>query len=232
MISQQLPLGFRLRDDATFDSFLPINNEQVVQSIQALLQANNSEPYVYVWGALGSGRTHLLQACCHAAPEYKKSAFYISLDPEHNFTPEIFSGLENIDLVCLDDIDHIAGQANWEEQIFHLFNRVRDHNKKLLIAGNCSPTLLPIKLPDLKSRLSWGIVYQLHALNDEQKLTALQLRAQARGLFLEEAVGKFLLRRCGRDMAQLFATLEHLDQASLAKQRRITIPFVKEELGV
>jgi DnaA family protein len=91
---------------------------------------------------------------------------------------------------------------------------------------------MAIKLPDLKSRLAWGVVYQLHALSDEQKLDALKLRAQGRGLDLDLPVGKFLLRRCPRNMAQLFETLELLDQASLAQQRRLTIPFVKEVLGV
>lgn len=228
---QQLPLGFRLRDDATFDSFLSLSNEQALHSITSLLQGSN-ENFVYIWGALGCGRTHLLQAICRSAPDFGQTAVYLPLDPVHNFSDDMFSGLENVDLVCLDDIDLIAGQPVCEEQLFHLFNRIRANGKKLLIAANCPPAQLSIKLPDLKSRLSWGVVYQINALNDEQKLTALQLRAQGRGLDLDEPVGKFLLRRCARNMAQLFETLEYLDQASLAKQRRLTIPFVKEVLGV
>ncbi len=98
--------------------------------------------------------------------------------------------------------------------------------------GDVPPAQLRVKLMDLKSRLGWGVVYHLHGLSDEQKLEALRLRAQGRGLELDGSVGRFLLRRCPRDMGQLFLMLEELDQASLAEQRRLTIPFVKDVLGV
>jgi hypothetical protein len=109
---------------------------------------------------------------------------------------------------------------------------MEDNLEYFVLAVDAPPTSLKIILPDLKSRLSWGVVYQLNSLDDDQKLAALQLRAQIRGLDLEAAVGKFLLRRFTRNMAQLFMVLEQLDQASLAEQRRLTIPFVKEVLGV
>lgn len=230
MSLEQLPLGFRLRDDATFASFLPADNQQVVHAVLNLLQGKGDN-YLYIWGAEGSGRSHLLQAICHAAPEFQQTAVYISLDGKQ-LNSDLFFGLEHVGLICIDDVEKIAGNTYWEEQLFHLFNKVRDHNNRLLITGDVPPNNLTIKLPDLKSRLCWGTVYQLHTLNDEQKLAALRLRAQSRGLDLDLAVGKFLLRRCPRNMTQLFKTLEQLDQASLAEQRRLTIPFVKNVLGV
>lgn len=228
---QQLPLGFRLRDDATFESFFVAGNSQTLASFLQVL-GGQGEDFLYIWGAEGSGRSHLLQAACHAAPENNKTAVYLPLEQLSTLSPDIFIGLEHTNLVCIDDIEKIAGDAIWEEQLFHLYNRIRASGNRLLVAANSPPAQLDIKLPDLKSRLSWGVVYQLHALDDEQKLAALQLRAQVRGLYLSHSVAKFLLRRCERNMAQLFATLEQLDQASLAKQRRLTIPFVKEILGV
>lgn len=144
----------------------------------------------------------------------------------------MLSGLENVSLICLDDIEAIAGQEKLEEALFHLFNRVRANNQRLLITGSTAPANLNIKMPDLRSRLAWGIAYQLKALSDDQKLSALRQRAQSRGLQLDPTVGRFLLRRCPRNMRELFATLEALDQASLVQQRRLTIPFVKEVLGV
>ena len=231
MNEQQLPLGFRLRDDATFDNYLSEGN---VQSLHAILNIvrGQGDNFLYLWGTPGCGRSHLLQASCHAAPEYAQTAVYLPLEELTALSPDIFLGLENIALVCIDDIDKISGHADWEEQLFHLFNRIRANGNRLIISANVPPSQLKIKLPDLKSRLSWGIVYQLNALNDEQKLAALKLRAQGRGLDLDLPVGKFLLRRCPRNMSQLFETLEQLDQASLAKQRRLTIPFIKEVLGV
>lgn len=230
MTAEQLPLGFRLRDDATFASFLPAGNEQVLHAVLDLTRGVGDN-YLYIYGDEGSGRSHLLQAICHAAPEFKQTALYISLDKPVHTTDE-FTGLEHVSLLCIDDVQKIAGNTALEEQLFHLYNRIRAHNNRLIITADVPPAALNIKLADLKSRLSWGTTYHLLSLNDEQKLTALQLRAQSRGLALDPNVGKFLLRRCPRDMGQLFNTLEQLDQASLTQQRRLTIPFVKEVLGV
>lgn len=227
-MEQQLALGFRLRDDATFASFYPEGNMQVFNAVLHLVRGYG-EKFIYIWGQEGCGRSHLLQASCHAAPEFKQTAVYLPLSNPHL---EMFDGLENVALICVDDVENIAGKAEFEEQLFHLFNRVRANNKRLIVTGNVPPNNLPIVMPDLRSRLAWGVVYQLHTLTDEQKLIALRLRAQSRGLLLEPSVGKFLLRRCPRNMAQLFASLEQLDYASFVQQRRLTIPFVKEVLGV
>ena len=115
--------------------------------------------------------------------------------------------------------------------MFHLFNRLRDSGRRLLIAASQSPRELPVKLPDLKSRLTMALVFQMRGLSDEDKLRALQLRASRRGLHLTDEVGHFILTRGTRSMSALFELLERLDQASLQAQRKLTIPFLKETLG-
>jgi len=144
----------------------------------------------------------------------------------------LLDNVEFCDLVCLDDIQAVLGQAHWEEALFHAFNRMRDAGKQLLIAADASPRKLPIKLADLQSRLSLALVFQLHELSDDDKLRALQLRASRRGLQLPDDVGRFLLARSVRSMTVLFDTLEQLDTASLQAQRKLTIPFLKEALGL
>lgn len=235
MVLEQLPLGLQLRDDATFINFLVGDNQQAVAAILNLLQAplnNLAENFVYVWGAFSSGRSHLLQASCHMAYELGYSGFYLPLQEYCTEPTEVLQGLEHVQLVCIDDIHCIAGDVEWEEQLFHFFNRIRALGHRLLITADQPPAQLPIKLPDLKSRLAWGIVYNLQPLQDEHKIAALQLRAHARGLELDLAVARFLLRRCPRDLGKLFMLLEQLDHASMAEQRRLTIPFVKDVLGV
>ena len=133
-------------------------------------------------------------------------------------------------IICLDDIDAVAGLSVWEEALFHLYNRVRDQHARLIVAAKQPSASSSIVLPDLKTRLSWGVSFGLKEMEDEDKLIALQLHAKARGLVLDEAVGRFLLKRCPRDIKQLFETLEQLDHASLAEQRRLTIPFAKQVL--
>ena len=143
----------------------------------------------------------------------------------------MLEGLERADLVCLDDVDALAGAQEWEQAVFALYNGLREHGGRLLAAGPVPPAALPLELEDLRTRLAWGLVYQLQPLDDEDKLRGLQQRARERGLELPDAVARYLLQRCRRDMASLLHCLDELDRASLAAQRRLTIPFVKEVMA-
>jgi len=185
---------------------------------------------VYLWGATGTGRTHLLQAACQGAAAAGATAVYLPLAQHAEFSPELLEGLETTRLVCLDDVDAIAGLDAWEQALFHLYNRLRDSERRLLAAADRAPGALPLNLADLRSRLGWGPVFQLRALSDTDKLAALKLRALHRGLELSDEVGQYLLKRCPRDLHSLFSLLDSLDRAALAAQRRLTIPFVREHL--
>ena len=191
------------------------------------------EPIIYLWGAPGVGLTHLLQASGHEAQDAGLSIQYLPLNDLVDYTPDaLFEGLEHLDLVCLDGLEAIAGKPDWEEALVHLFNRLRDADRRLLVAAMSSPRELPMELPDLRSRLQWGITSQVQALTDEQKQQALRQRARARGLELNDEVAHYILQRVPRDMNKLFFYLQRLDQASLAEQRRLTIPFVKKVLNL
>jgi DnaA family protein len=135
--------------------------------------------------------------------------------------------------LCVDELDAIAADAHWEEALFHLYNRVRDQGKTTLIfAGRNPPRHAPIKLADLRSRLGGSLVWQLNELNDEAKVSSLCLQAEKRGLELSAHVGQFLVTRCARNMHDLHALLNRLDEASWIAQRRLTIPFIKTTLGI
>ena len=229
--NQQLPLGVRLQDNATFESFYPGGNQPVLSALHQWLRGGGLDPYFYLWGESGVGCTHLLQAVCHEAVNLGLTACYLPMSTLlTEAEPAVLEGLEHTPVIGVDDIQAIAGDREWEEAFFHFFNRVRAKEARLLIVGNQAPRGLPIRLPDLHSRLTWGTTFQIHALTDDEKLGALQLRAKARGLILTEEVGRFLLRRSARDMRCLYDTLDQLDEASLRAQRRLTIPFVKEVL--
>lgn len=224
---QQLPLQLELKQTATFDAYYPpAHPSQIVEQLKAAA-AGSGEHFLYLAGAAGTGKTHLLQAACHWAAHLQRRAAYVPLSVNSELSVEIFSQLEYVDLVCLDDIQCVGGSKQWEEALFHLFNRLRECNTPLIVGSNLLPSHLTLSLPDLHSRLNWGVVLPLPELNDEQKMCALQLRARQRGLSLPEDVGRYLLQRCPRDMHALFAVLDRLDYASLAEQRRLTIPFVR-----
>jgi DnaA family protein len=156
---------------------------------------------------------------------------YLPLGEAACLKPEVLEGIENFDLVCLDDVEAVAGNRAWEEAVQHGFNRLRHAGRHLIVTSSRSPQQLPIVLPDLKSRLNWGVALHLQSLDDADKLAALTSRARRAGLELPAAVGRFLLARCPRDLPSLWALLDRLDRDSLAAQRPLTIPFVKTLLG-
>lgn len=223
---EQLPLAVQLRDDATFDNYFVADNGLLLAQLRQ--QLIDGERYLYLFGTAGSGCSHLLQAACHQADQLGLTSVYIPLSELVDYPPEqLFEGLENLSLVCIDDVQHVIGDAHWEQQLFHLFNRLVDAEVKLLIAANCAVRELPIDLPDLASRLSWGAVHHIKPLNDEQRIDALQFRASRRGLELSNEVAQFIYHRCQRDTEALLNVLETLDRESLKEQRRLTIPFIK-----
>lgn len=222
-LRRQLPLRIGLRDGATFSNFLPAANVQAVHALEA-----QSEPFIYLWGSAGSGKSHLLQAACHAVTEAGGSAVYLPLAELSAMSAELLDGMEQMPLVCIDEVEHIAGNESWEQALFHLYNRLRDSGGRLVVAGAASPSALGLQLPDLVSRLGWGPVYQLQRLSDEEKAEALRMRAAQRGMEMPPEVASYLLNRAPRDMQALFALLDELDEVSLAAQRKLTIPFVRE----
>lgn len=232
---QQLSLGVSLNDDATFDNFFaPANshNAMIVDGLRRQIDGQG-ESFVYLWGAPGSGLTHLLQASCHYAQSLNQYIQYLPLRELVGYSPEeLLTGLDDLDFVCLDCLASIAGRPDWELVIFNLYNALRDSGKKLLVAAEQGPRELPLQLEDLRSRLQWGVTYQVHNLTDIDKQQALQMRARARGLDLNDDVAQFLIQRLPRDTNQLFMQLQRLDQASLAEQRKLTIPFVKRVLSL
>ena len=227
----QLTLGVGLKDEATFANYYAGKNQQLVTELQNTAMGQG-ESVIYFSGSGGEGRTHLLQACCHTANQYDLSAVYIPLENIADFSPDIFQGLEILSLVCIDDLHKMAGHLLWEEAFFHLYNRLCDTGAKLVITANVVPKGLKLMLPDVISRLTSGIVFQLHPLSDDEKLQVLVMRAARRGMTLIEEVGRFILTHCPRHMSTLFAALEALDKASLSAQRKLTIPFVKQILQI
>ncbi len=230
-MNRQLALAIKLNDEATLADFCWGNNALLHQQLEQTL-AGIGERLIYLWGPHGSGKSHLLQACCQAVSG-NTSAIYLPLQLLNEWGPDILDGIEEQTLIAIDDIDAIAMNSAWEEALFHLYNRVRDNEQTtLIITGNGPPALSSLRLPDLRSRLSWGLVLQLHELNDLEKINTLKLHAHKRGFDLPTPVGQFLLKRCARNMHDLNALLNRLDDASLIAQRKITIPFVKGILGI
>lgn len=227
----QIPLSVSLRDDTRFENFGPQGNELACATLKATA-GGNGEQFLYIWGDEGAGCTHLLQACYYQAQDMKRSAAYLPLDELELMGPSVLAGMERLDLVCLDNVQTVVGDAKWEEGLFYFFNRMRQENNSLVMAANAVPQQLGVKLPDLLSRMNWGITSQIHPLADEFKREVFVRRAASRGIDLAEDVVKYLFSHTSHDMKNLHDLLDKLDQASLSAKRKVTIPFVKEVTGM
>jgi len=236
-VSSQLALNLRLRDASSFENFLPARNREALAGVRAVCSAiasGNSPPerMLFIWGARGSGRTHLLEAACRVVHAAGQRAWYFNAAEAGSLAPAVLEDAEQSTLVCVDDVERIARQPEWERALFTLCERMRTADHVLMIAGAHPPRALGLELPDLVTRLGWGPVYQLEPLDDDEKLEALRQRARNRGFEVGDDVARYVLARYPRDMGSLFALLDRIDVASLASQRRVTIPFLRSLEGI
>jgi DnaA-homolog protein len=230
---EQLALNLRLRDASSFENFFAACNREAVERLQQTVRGLGTASYtpaswLYLWGESATGKTHLLEAACRAAQDQGYAPFYVPLAEKAVLSTALLEDIEHTPLVCVDDVDAIAGDASWEAALFALYEHLRVHGGMLIVAAHNSPAAIGLKLADLATRLAAGLVYQLQPLSDDEKISALRLRAQRRGLDMTEEVARYLLTRFPRDLHSLFALLDKLDNATLAAQRRLTIPFLRD----
>ena len=225
---QQIPLGVRLTDRAVFGSFLAAHNSEALQHLQRL-SSGTAGGLTWLCGPRGSGKTHLLQAACAAASE-RMRAGYVPLADVAALGVGVLDGLPEMQCLCLDDIDRVAGQLDWERGIFGLLREMEESGARLVLAAQVPPAMLHWTLADLGSRCAAGAVFQLRLLEEEEQRAALQLRAHLRGLELPDETWHWLRKRFPRDIRTLYQLLDTLDEAALTAQRRLTVPFIRQVL--
>lgn len=239
---RQLTFRLSLDDEATFDNFyIKAANSRSAALIQYLRQAVSQfgehqnhagsgtvlRDFIWLFGAQGAGCSHLLQAVCHELDTLGRQAFYLDFSVQAGLTPEVLQGLESVSVLCLDSIELLQGNAQWELELFNLYNRMAELQTPLIVAAKSSPKQLVFNLADLNSRMQSAAVFQLDTLSDEDKASALKLRAQRRGFELADEVAAYLVSRSERSMSSLFDVLQKLDQHSLETRRKVTLPLLK-----
>ena len=227
--SPQMPLPLEPRRPDRMEDFLAGANQAAVASVCSLLDEPGG--ILFLSGPAGSGKSHLLNAICRRARERGMAAFYI---PLRRVPPEAaagLSGLDALDLVCVDDLDHVAGDPAWEQALFRCCNDIRAARGRLLVSSGQPLAALPLGLPDLASRLAWGVRQTLQVPDDGDKLEILRQRARALRIEVPADVQDYLLRHGRRDLGSLLGALERLQVAAFAAKRRITVPLAREVLG-
>ncbi|MFC3150096.1 DnaA regulatory inactivator Hda [Litoribrevibacter euphylliae] len=230
----QLPLDIQLKPEANFESFWAGDNSAVVDALlrlsESIVAQSPFETNFYLWGAQGVGKTHLLQALCNHVGAHKVDCVYLPLPELLKYGPEVLQGLENMKLVCLDDVNCLKGNKHWQIGIFHLFNKLRDRGHCLVVSSDESALQIPLELADLKSRFSWGLTFKIESLSELDARDLLIDHANKRGLEMSEEVADYIVSRARRSAPELLETLDRLDFASLSAKRKLTRPFVKEVL--
>lgn len=228
LFSPQIPLQLEPRRSARFEDFVAGPNRAAVDALAAAVHEDGAS--VFLHGAAGSGKTHLLNAACLSAREAGQTAFYLTLGGLPEDGHDALLGLESMDLVCLDDLHEVAGDAGWEEALFHLINRVRAAGRRLFLASRQRIRAMPLVLPDLQSRLGWGLRIDLQALSDGDKTELIQRHAASLGVEVPADVAAYIIRRSERSSLELITQVERLRHAAFTEKRRITVPLARRVL--
>lgn len=198
----------------TLDNFVAGRNVELLYALRQALSGNEDERCLYLWGETGCGKSHLLQAAVGQALASGKSAIHVG-----GAVPEVAQ------VVAVDDVETLDGVA--QIALFELYNRMRENGGVLLVSGTVAPAHLHLR-DDLRTRLGWGLVYQVQGLNDEEKTMALVQHARAKGLVLPHEVARYLLLHGRRDLPALLAVLDALDNHCLRLKRGASVPLLKE----
>lgn len=191
----------------------------------------HGESQIGLLGGPASGKTHLLNACARFARDgERRLQLYDAVDFAGADAAEA-DGLDAGDIVAIDNLDAIAGDAAWEACLFRLVNRCRNGECSLIYSLSRRPGALPLQLEDLRSRLQWGLLLQLPDHDDAELRDILARRARLLGLELSRDVLAYLLTHHARNLRAQMEILERLDGVSLSRQRRVTIPLIKQALA-
>ncbi len=225
-MNRQIPLPLSNDVVPAFDNFARGANGLAVDLLAGIGNSTDVRQ-VYLWGAPQTGKSHLLTALHRQYIHSNHQSFYVSLHGAA-IAPQLLDSLDGYDLILIDDIDSVAGNAAWETALFNLINFVREQNGKIVFSASAPPTLELWSLPDLVSRFTWGPVLKLNALDEHAIRDAMIYSAQQRGMKFESGALDFLLKRYRRDVSSLLSAIEVLDSESLAAGRAsITVPFLK-----
>ncbi len=226
----QLPLRFNSTQLASFNNYVPAPSDVIVPLVVQQILNREGVTSLFLYGGAGTGKTHLLHAACQQVFQNGGNPLYLPLVMCRPLGTDILEGLEYLDLICVDDVGVIAGDKMWETSLFHLFNRLREANIPQLYTGRDLPNRLALQLPDLTSRLMWGGVFPLSALDDDGKVQVLQERAKEYGMELSGTIARYLVNQCPHDLETLLSWLQKLDYVTLACHRKLTLPFVRHFL--
>lgn len=228
-MNEQLVLDLQLDARADFERYVTGSNELIVHSLRRLAGGRGPSP-IYLWSHDALGKSHLLQATCHLAGTPTRRVIYLPLKLLQCYGAELFADLDSLDLICIDDIDTIVGNADWEHALFAALERARATGQGMVLAAGVAAVKLGWDLPDLASRVGASLALKLAPLNDAERREVLNRKVQEAGLEIDTAALRYLELHSRRDLRSLLAVLKRVDIASLRAQRRVSVPMLRKLL--
>ncbi len=226
----QQALNLQVAQANTFETFYAGSDPTLISVLRNVAMGVLEEPQIFLWGVSNTGKSHVLQAMCHLAASSNKRVMYLPMEELIKQQPSSIADLQDMQLICIDNVHVITKNPLWEKALFNLINHHRANDTTLIISSLYAPSENIFELADLNSRTVWGPVYKLTPIDEDRLDDALYFLANVRGLELPTEVRKYLLARCQRDVSTLVNIIEALDKASLEQQRKVTVPFLKKTL--
>jgi DnaA family protein len=226
----QIPLPLSFDKRFSLGNYVADNAAFIEQQLTALFD-ETGERLIGLHGGADSGKTHLVNACAHYARDCRIVFHLFDAQQLQTAKAASFEGFEPGSVIGVDNLDLLAGLRAWETQFYQLINRVRDGELRLVFTLARQPRDIGFRLPDLKSRLMWGLLISLKTTSDDQLETVLRKRARLLGLRISDGALTYLLSHYSRSLSDQMALLYRLDEASLSSQRRVTVPLIKQCLA-
>lgn len=227
--NSQLCFNLACRVPYQLDRYIGQDNAQLVKSLQSCIQArNNLAWYIFISGAPQYGKTYLLKACCHDVIQQGCSPIYIDLSEHYRLSPDIFTGLDQVDLVCVDNIHSVIGNTVWEEALFDLYNRLAVKKTPLIVSAHCISRQLRVGLKDLQTRLSQGLEFTLESLSDDELMLLMQEKAREKGYVLPEKIAFFILQHCERSPGYVVDIVEKISVSAFSSKQALNLSFIKK----
>jgi len=229
-VSRQIVIPVSAADELTFADFCMAQNQGLVKQLMEMVQGRGTNQVLFMWGQSGSGKTHLLNACCDLAKSTNHPFVFVSAD---NMQAELITASDVADgtVFCVDNLEHIAGKADAAVALLSWYEQTLSGKGCMIVAASKPLEKIALGIADLTSRLSAGGSYYIEPMDESDRRMALKLRAHQRGFELGDSVLDYIMSRFERDTASLFSILDRIDSASLSHHRKVTIPFVRQLLG-
>ena len=228
-LPEQLHLKVQLDDSISLDKFINCDStKDFLNILRKTTEDSSISNFYLIWGDEGRGKSYVMQGLHRKYLEDGKQTFHFSFRDKRVASAEIFSNLDSLEAIFIEDLELMEISEDWEKAMFNLINECRISGTKVYLSSNIVPKDLPISLKDLASRLSAFTAIEMPEITEEEKIQALLQSAKRKGFVLDDKTIKYIINYTSRSLSDLLRLLNELDSFSLQKKKKISSSLVRE----